>query len=150
MQARPQILVIVDDKLQNSPAVLRAISLARRMDATVQLRSFEFLRTVANAAKRGFDLDAYLHGRHAHLEELAGHLRREGVNVECQVVWGHPVIEKIIFETLALRPDLVIKDVPRHDDLARAALDSLDWRLLKECPAPLMLVHRIPQSLPHI
>jgi len=148
MSSRPQIMVIMDNNLQRSPALLRALSLARRMDAVLQLRVFEHIRSLERAARQGFDLDAYLEGRRAHLEGLASHLRGEGNEVECKVVWGRPIAEKIVFETLALRPDLIIKDVPSHADPRRAFLDGLDWQLLAECPAPLMLVQPNSASLP--
>jgi universal stress protein E len=148
MSAKPQIMVIAGEGFQQSPAVLRALSLARRMDAVLQLRSFEYVRSLDRAAKRGFDLDAYLLGRRAHLEQLAAQLRREGASVESQVIWGHPIAEKLVFETLALKPALVIKDVPMHTDPQRVLLNGLDWHLLNICPAPLMLVQPRAPSLP--
>ena len=145
---RPHILVIMAEGLQHSPALLRGISLARRMGARLQLRSFEYLRSLDKAAGRGFDLDAYLAGRRAKLEEFAAGLRRDGVDVDCGVVWGHPLAERILFEVLALRPQLVLKDVPHHWDPGRDYLNGLDWHLLGQCPAPLMLVQPRSPSLP--
>ena len=148
MGKQPQIMVIMDPAFKRSPAVLRSLSLARKTDSILQLRSFEHLRSVQQAVKHGLDLDAYLNGRRVALENLADGLRREGVIVETAIIWGRPVIEKIIFDVLALRPDLVIKDVPSKTNVNRAFLSSLDWRLLAECPAPLMLVQPGSASLP--
>ena len=145
---KPHILVIMTEGLQHSPALLRAVSLARRMGAALQLRSFEYLRSLDQAAGRGFDLDAYLVGRRAKLEQFAAGLRREGVQVDCAVVWGHPIAERILLEVLALRPELVVKDVPHYRDPSREYLGGLDWHLLGQCPAPLMLVHPRSPSLP--
>ena len=145
---RPNIMVVIADQRDTSPALLRAVSLARRMDAVLQLRSFEYLRALEKVADRGFDLPAYLAGRQAKLDEFAAKVRQEGVEMDARVVWGHPVAERILFEVLALRPDLVIKDVPHYRDPERMYLSGLDWHLLGQCPAPLMLVQPRSPSLP--
>ncbi len=148
MQKPTQILLLTDGSLERTPAVLRAISLARKMDAVIQLRSFEYVRSLEHAAKQGFDLKAYMHGRRNKLEEFAGRIREERVSVECSVIWGHPIAENILLAVLALGPDLVIKDASASSALSRAIFSGLDWRLLGECPAPLMLVHAGSHSLP--
>ncbi len=145
---RSQIMVVITGTLQNSPAVLRAVSLARRMDATVQLRSFEYLPVLDKATSRGFDLPAYLVGRQSKLDDFAVRLRADGVAVDAKVIWGHPLTECILLEVLALRPDLVVKDVPNYRDPSRTLLNGLDWHLLSQCPAPLMLVQPRSASLP--
>ncbi|HEU5398941.1 MAG TPA: universal stress protein [Gammaproteobacteria bacterium] len=148
MTKRPQILLVLEGSLERTPAVLRAISLARRMDAVLQLRSFEYLRSLEHAARRGFDLEAYLRGRRQRLEEFAGRIREEQVQVECGVIWGQPLAEQIILQTLALKPNLVIKDTRAETTLNRAFYSTADWRLLSVCPAPLMLVHPRSASVP--
>lgn len=148
MKKRMQILVIVDPRLERSPALLRAMALARKADASLLLRLFEHARDLAQAAKHGFDLEAYLRGRRSRLEEFAGHLRREGFTVDCGVVWGAPRADRIIWETLALKPELVVKDVAGEAGTLRGVTSGLDWQLLRECPAPLMLVHPGTGNLP--
>ena len=145
---RPQIMVIIAEQMEQSPALLRAISLARRMDAVVQLRSFEYLKSLEKISDRGFDLPAYLAGRQAKLNGLAARIREEGVEVDAKVAWGHPLGERILLEVLALRPDLVVKDVPHHRDPKHLFLNGLDWYLLGQCPTSLMLVHPRSPSLP--
>jgi universal stress protein E len=148
MSKQPRIMVIMEGKPRHSPALLRALSLAIRMGASLHLRSFDYLRSLEHAASRGFDLPAYLRGRRAELEEFAASLPAEGAPIDTQVVWGRPLAEKIIYEVLALKPDLVIKDAPGHTDPRHTLLDSIDWHLLNECPAPLMLVRPRAASLP--
>jgi len=143
-----RIMVVVDGLPERSPALLRAISLARKSGASLLLRSFEHVRALERAAKQGFDLDAYLRGRRERLEECARGIRKEGVKVDCAVVWGRPPAEKIIFEALALKPELVVKDVTTVSALNRAFFSGLDWSLLAECPVPLMLVRPGSPNLP--
>ena len=148
MSNTPRIMVILNGRPGRSPALLRAISLARKSGADLLLRSFEHVRGLERAAKQGFDLDAYLKGRRAELETFADGIRKEGLKADCAVVWGRPVSEKIVFETLALKPDLVVKDTTSGSALNRAFFSGLDWSLLARCPAPLMLVHPTSASLP--
>lgn len=148
MTKRPQILLVLDGSLERTAAVLRAISLARKMDAVLQIRSIEYLRGLEPALRRGFDLDAYLTGRRHRLEEFAGRIREERVMVECGVIWGSPLAEQVILQALALKPDLVIKSSPAESALSRAFLSGADWRLVSACPAPLMLVHPGSPNLP--
>jgi universal stress protein E len=148
MSKQSQIMVVMDGALQRSPAVLRAVSLARKSGASLLLRSFEYDRGLDRASKQGFDLAAYLQGRRSRLEQFADRLRHEAVRVDCGVIWGRPLADRILFEVLALEPDLVIKDAPKESTLNRAFFSGLDWRLLAQCPAPLMLVHPGSPSLP--
>lgn len=148
MSNTPRIMVIVSGLPGRSPALLRAISLARKSGADLLLRSFEHVRSLERAVKQGFDLDAYLKGRREQLEEFADGIRNEGLKVDCAVIWGRPLAEKIIFETLALKPELVVKDTTSESALNRAFFSGLDWGLLARCPAPLMFVHPSSASLP--
>lgn len=148
MTQQAQIMVIMGPGLERSPALLRALSLARRSGALLQLRSFEYEHALDHAASKGFDLQAYLQGRRERLEKLAQPLRHQGYRIECRIVWGRPFVEKIILEALALRPELVIKDVTHESVINRAFLSSLDWLLLARCPTSLMLVQPASPSLP--
>ncbi|MGE5624512.1 MAG: universal stress protein [Bacillota bacterium] len=148
MSKPTQIMVVMDSALEMSPAVLRGQALARKSEAVLLLRSFEYERRVEQASKQGFDLAAYLQARHARLEQVAQRLRETGVKVETQVVWGHPMAEQILFEVLAVKPALVIKSASQAYAFSRAFLSGLDWRLLSQCPAPLMLVHPGSPSVP--
>lgn len=148
MKKRMQLLVIVDPALERSPALLRAMALARRMEASLQLRLYEYTPELARASRHGFDLEAYLRGRRSRLEEFAGHLRREHFTVECGVNWGNPKADLIIREALALNPELIVKDVEGEPGSLRGLFSGLDWQLLRECPAPFMLVHAGAGNLP--
>jgi hypothetical protein len=55
---RSTCMVIVDKALSLTPAVVRATALARKSGDKLMLALFEFDRTLARAASRGFDLDA--------------------------------------------------------------------------------------------
>jgi universal stress protein E len=134
-------MVIVDKELALTPGLVRAAALARKSGDRLLLTLFESNRAVAHAASRGFDLDAYKHGRGEKLEALAERLRRDGLKVDTRLFWDdHPVIASILLAVLAEQPQMVIKDVHREAGLKRLLFTPTDLDLLRQCPVPLMLV----------
>lgn len=148
MADQVSILVVLDAWYRRSPAVLRAMSLAWKSSATLLLYSFEYERSLAHAVQHRFDLDAYLKGREQKLAEFADTLRAEGFKVQTRVVWGYPIASRIIESVLAAQPDFVIKDVRAEPVIRRVLFTPLDWQLLRECPAPLMLVRQHTGNTP--
>lgn len=148
MSKRPRYLVIVPGGLQRTPALFRAMALAREAEAEIHLALFEYDGGLEKARKRGFDLDAYLDGRRRELEKFAAHLRREGFAVKASVHWGSPVTKQILAEIDALKPELVIKDVHAESALRRLMFTNRDFELLRLCPVPLMLVKPGDGNLP--
>ena len=144
----PACMVIVDKALTLTPGVVRAAALARKSGDRLLLALFEFDRTLAHAASRGFDLDAYLRGRREKLESLAEPLRRDGLAVDTHLFWDHPVMARMLSAVLAGQPQMVIKDVQREASLMRVLFTAEDLDLLRQCPAPLMLVRSGTHGLP--
>lgn len=148
MSDTPRLMVLVNQELQFTPAVARALALARKSDDQVLLASFEYDRVLARAARQGADLDAYQKGRRQKLEVLAESLRHDGVTVETQVYWGHPVAAYRLLMILIEQPLMVIKDIQEETSARRLLYTPEDLDLLRECPAPLMLVRSSARALP--
>ncbi|MDE2235617.1 MAG: universal stress protein [Gammaproteobacteria bacterium] len=148
MANRSCIMVILDRGLHNSPALLRATALARKSGDRLLLALFEYDPALARAAARDFDLDAYLQGRRSKLEEFAGNLSREGLQVDARYFWGRPLLARILLAVLAEKPQMVFKDVRGEPALRRLLFTTLDLDLLRQCPEPLMLVRASPGVLP--
>jgi universal stress protein E len=148
MQDRINIMVILDAAHSRSPALLRAMALALKTNASLSLFSFEYDPALVRLVRHGFDLGAYLKGREQELEEFAAGLRAEGFEVRTRAVWGHLAATQIIISVLAGKPDFVIKDVHSEPVLRRILFTPLDWHLLRGCPAPLMLVRKQTNHIP--
>ncbi len=141
-------MVIVDGNLVLTPGLVRAAALARKSGDRLLLALFEFDRALARAAARGFDLDAYQRGRREKLEALAEQLRRDGLEVETRLFWDDPVMARMLLSVLAEQPGMVIKDVHGEALLKRVLFTPADLDLLRQCPAPLMLVRGGTHGLP--
>lgn len=146
-----KILVLVDRPERFSPALQRATALARQTGATVHLCVVEynaavaavgyFSQTVSDLARQTLLADS-----HRQLQARIDALDAEPVQVGGEVLWGWPPQEPMLAAVRRLQPDLVIKDIELEPILKRLVLTPVDWHLLRDCPAPLMLVN--PQSRP--
>lgn len=148
MSTSPCYLVLVPSNLARTPALFRAMALAKLSEARIVLALFEYDATLVKLQAKGFDLPAYLDGRRRELEEFASHLRREGFRVEAAVHWGKPLITSLLAELERLSPDLVIKDAQASSLVRRLLLSGQDYELLRRCPVPLMLVRPGAPNLP--
>jgi universal stress protein E len=74
------------------------------------------------------------------LERFARSRALEGVSVKCTVVWDPSACQAIVRQVVASHADLVMAGTHRHTIGARIAAESIDWELIRQCPAPLLIV----------
>lgn len=134
MSQYQRIFLIADPAMRRSPALARATALCRLTGATLHLGLF------LKESLLG-DVRPLFESRRRWLETEAARLRSEGLAVSAQVFCGKSVGQEIRACVEELQPDLVIKDAEHAGHLRRMLLKSLDWRLLRDCPAPLMLIN---------
>lgn len=141
------ILVVVDSASGAAqPALERAAWLAQRADSKLELLACDFdpdldrgdvpTVWVDNAGPR----EQLLQRHRSTLEELAAPLRQRGLTVTVDVVWQHPFELAIVKKAADPYCWLVVKDTHHHSLLQRTLLTNVDWQLIRECPAPLLLV----------
>lgn len=80
--------------------------------------------------------------RLASLEVLAAPLRALDLEVSVEATWHEPLHDGIVRHVLKTRPDLVIKQSHAHAPMPREFTMHTDWMLVRDCPAPLLLVKR--------
>jgi universal stress protein E len=140
-----KILVVVDPTSEQQPALRRAADIARRAGAELELFICQYDQYLSG--ERFFDSVGLQKARNTlladcreQLEALAAPLRADGLRVDVDVRWDHPLDEGIVRQVLSSTPDLVIKDTHFHPVLKRSVFSNTDWNLIRSCPAPLMLV----------
>jgi universal stress protein E len=138
------ILVVIDATAgSHQPALDRAAWLAKQAGARIELFACEYdpdvdARAGSPALKAARE---QLLGRRRHqLEGLAAPLRKQGLTVSVDVVWDHPFDRAIVQKAAAHDYWLVAKDTHHHNVLQRTLLTNVDWHLIRECTAPLLLV----------
>lgn len=153
MSQYQNILLITDPDREDSPAQVRAVRLAQATGALLHIAVFEHLPALDLIGRFSPELaalvrEAQLQQRAALMADMRSRIEASGVDVEGEVIWGGPVDEKLLDHCLRLAPDIVIKDVAIAPRLSRLLLTPLDWKLLRTCPYPLMLVNAGAAPLP--
>ncbi|MFL2546833.1 MAG: universal stress protein [Candidatus Rariloculaceae bacterium] len=74
------------------------------------------------------------------LNILARSLQTSGLPISVDARWDYPLDEGISRKVSEIEPYLVIKDTHYHSAIRRSTISNTDWKLIQNCPAPLLLV----------
>jgi universal stress protein E len=141
------ILVVIDQTAgAHQPALARAAWLAKQAGARVELFACAYdpdvdsrhLATVWTPEPSA--REQLLLRLRKSLEDLAAPLRKQGLKVTVDAAWDHPFETAIVKKAGANDYWLVAKDTHHHNLLQRTLLTNVDWHLIRDCPAPLLLV----------
>jgi universal stress protein E len=144
-----RILAIADSGSGSQPALARAMALARNAGAVVHCVAFIYAPGLEARAGSGSQpgaltvaqietaRTALLQRRMQELTEALAAIGCDGVAVTRDVVWAKDVADWVNDHCAAQTTDLVIKTGHRSE---RWDYTPTDWRLLRECPAPVMVV----------
>jgi universal stress protein E len=147
-----RLLLIVDQTLHQSAAMLRAAALAKVSGAALHLCAFIEPAPRIHAWEEEPDEAAnqrYLQRYRQWLLDEARRLGSQGLKVTTDVVWTtHPLLDMLQYVE-ELQPDMLIKDVTLEPVLKRVFVTPLDCHLLRECPVPVHLVSQARHGLPH-
>ena len=147
-----RLLLIADQTLQQSPALLRAVALAKVSGAVLDIRAFVEPVPVVHLWEEKTDdagYQRYMRRYRRWVSDEVELLGGQGLDVSVEVVFTtHPLLD-ILKTVEELKPDLLIKDVRLEPALKRVFITPLDCHLLRECPVPVHLVNQARYSLPH-
>lgn len=150
MEKLTSILVVVDQREENSQLLAKALVLARHTGASLELFLCDAehgysLRRTYNA--RGV-VEARTHclaNCRRFVESLRRSIAADDVKITTHVSCESPLYEGIVHRVLSSHPDLVIKSAGMRRQVEQElALDSTDWQLIRTCPATLMLTRGRP------
>lgn len=119
------ILVIIDPKHDNNPVLTRAKEFAKVMDASLHL-------LVCNESKKKADL----------LTSLVNDLHQEGFQATSEIAWYNNYHNTIVTIQKAQGCGLVIKTHLADSALKRVIITPEDWKLLRTCPCPILIVNQ--------
>jgi universal stress protein E len=147
-----RLLLIADQTLHQSPALLRAVALARASGAELAVRAFVEPAPVVHVWEDKIDdarYQGYLRRYRRWAADEVERLNEMGLDATVEVVFTtHPLLD--ILKTVEdFKPDLLIKDVTLEPLLKRVFITPLDCHLLRECPVPVHLVNQTRYGLPH-
>jgi len=141
-----RILVAVKNpRLKSSPAVAKAVQLARALGA--QLELFHAIATplyvdayfTPSGTLKNYER-ATRKQRLKELESLAERVRGSGIKVTIAADWDYPVYEAVLRRASRTRADLIVTERHLGRHLAPGLLQLTDWELLRLSPAPVLIV----------
>jgi len=148
MKTIEHVLVVIDPTVERDFVVNRAKMIAEATRAKITLfinnentltdRSYlyegidgEFLET-----QRKLFEDHYKHI----LADLAVEFKGEKIETEIVFSEHHHLAESIIEKANEIKPSLILKSTHHHAMVQRSVVSNTDWRLIRKCDCPLMLV----------
>lgn len=147
-----RLLLIADQTLHQSPAMLRAVALARASRAELAVRAFVEPAPVVHVWEDKIDdarYQGYLRRYRRWAADEVERLNEMGLDATVEVVFTtHPLLD-ILRTVEDFKPDLLIKDVTFEPLLKRVFITPLDCHLLRECSVPVHLVNQARYGLPH-
>ncbi|RDE24526.1 hypothetical protein DV711_02765 [Motiliproteus coralliicola] len=150
MRAIEKILLLLDQQPPASELLDKVVHMARKFGARVELFECCYSRPLVSShlfssdegiekAKHG-----YLRGEERRLQLVADQLVERGVDATTDVCWEMDIEQGVLTKVERYQPDLVVKNCRFHHRLAEYLFGSLDWQLIRHCPAPLMLIRPQP------
>lgn len=139
------VLVVLDPADGEGFAIARGRRLAAAFGMPIELFACEFDQALEGSHFRVTERveaarNARVTTRRAWLEAQAAPLRAAGLEVCTTAVYANPAHEAIARRALETGARIVVMRTHHHEWLARATLSAADWRLIRICPAPLLLV----------
>lgn len=85
---------------------------------------------------------------HKFLQQLAEPLQKQSIRVDFSLGWSDDPVDGIVTAVEKSEADLVIKSSRHHSKLKTLFYTPTDWKLLRKCPAPVLMVHSEKPCLP--
>lgn len=148
MESIQNILVVVDPTIERDFVVERAMMLAKITNAkinffinnnnTLSEHNFNY----EGISTEFFEVQSKLFEEHHEklLTDLVAEFTDAGVEASADMASGYNLAEAVIKRVIDSNPDLVLKSTHHHGLIERSLITNTDWRLIRKCPAPLMLV----------
>jgi universal stress protein E len=135
-----KILIIVDTEDKKQIALTRGTELAKAMGATIEIVAFthEYLKAASvEPASQTKIKDYLIKDRTAWLKNELNKINCDGVKITSKVVWSKQLHQWINKRCQQQDYLAVVKTGHRSDTFYHT---STDWHLLRECPAPVLLI----------
>ncbi len=142
MQKLEKILVVLDDRKEEQPALNRAAYLAKAVNASLHLYmcaydpSISIATFLSGKQKKAF-AQTIIEGTDVLVDKLAQRYINEGLTVTYEVAWERHPVDALIVQCEKEDYDLVMKHTAKR---ANAVFNQFDWSLMRYCPCPVLIV----------
>lgn len=122
------------------------VKLRKMLDAVSQVELFSHSYSAAVEGSTLFDqerhqevIQSLLRQIEKGLQSQTDKLMQQGIEAGADVCWDRDEAQALVRKVLRYEPDLVMHAPDTHPDLLRRLMGAPEWRLLRYCPAPLLL-----------
>jgi len=147
MQSIQKLLVVVDPTVERDFVVERAMMLAKITNAKINFFINNNALSRHNFNYEGISTEFFetqrtlFEKQHEKLLiNLVAQFTEAGLEASADLASGNSLAEAVIQRVSESRPDLVLKSTHHHSLIERTLITNTDWRLIRKCPVPLMLV----------
>lgn len=149
-----RIMVVIDPAAHEQAALAKAVLLAQLCGGSLELYVCDVEPRISESwtgASRAGEYREMMRQRQlGELHALARPLQARGLELSTFCEWQAPQEQGIGHHVIRTRPDLVVKEVQQRA-LGRGFLSRTDWNLIRQVPAPLLMVGPKPwRALPRI
>lgn len=142
------ILTIIDPAESNDLVIARAKQLAREVGAPIEFFSctynpyFSGERLYESPSSRKAKAHHVVEEKRR-LETLAKAHREDNLEIVTDVYWDVPEYEAVVRKVLRSKPLMVLRHSEYHTAVDRALMSNDDWNLIRNCPAPVLMVRSV-------
>ena len=139
-----RILVDLDPSSDEQPALDKAIFLAQKLDASIELLVVDYdagltINWFFDEEKMEGAKKVFLKSRLRWVDSYVNKVVDAKISVKTDVVWHKPLYEGIIKKSIDCKADLIIKSTHRHPTINKWFFTPNDWQLLKSSRIPVLL-----------
>ena len=147
MQSMQKLLVVIDPTVEKDFVVERAMMLAKITNAKINFFINNNALSQHNFNYEGISAEFFETQRKLFEEQhekiltnLVAQFTQAGLEASADLASGNSLAKAVIERVNESKPDLVLKSTHHHSLIERTLITNTDWRLIRKCPVPLMLV----------
>lgn len=150
MRKYKHILAVVDPGSEKHTALTRALEISNfspdtRVTALIAMYDFSTELTSVLDVQTQLDLKNRLVAAHERMiEDAVRELDTEHTDIDCKIIWQRSVTRAIVDEINSGDYDLLIKSADNHEESKRLMYTTLDWKLLRHSPIPVVIAKEHP------
>ncbi len=142
------IFVVLEANSQQQPALERAFQIAELNGAQITLclgaksRVSQVFEDQTPTLEEGSEARSKLQNNcQQFLNSLAQPIKQKNIKVSYSIGWADDPVNGIIEAAIEAGADLLVKASRHHSKLKTLFYTPTDWKLLRKCPTPVLMVH---------
>ena len=144
MREIKNILVVLEPRQEDQPALSRAVYIAEATGASIHIFMCAYdtaigIASFLSGGQKNTFIQTITDGSQVMIDRLAEPISAKGIAVTTEIAWDRHPSDAILKASKNGSYDLLMK-FAQHQSRANAMFNHLDWNLMRYSPCPVMLV----------